>query len=101
MIADTIHDFDTQDGVDFLVMEYVPGTSLSQNLSAGSLPEKQLLALGTQLAQALEEAHERGVVHRDLKPGNVMITPGGWARCWTSVSPSSCGPLLKQPQSIR
>src|SRR5579864_7423475 len=67
----TIHDFDTQDGVDFLVMEYVAGTSLAQKLSGGSLPEKQLVALGTQLAQALEEAHERGVVHRDLKPGNV------------------------------
>jgi eukaryotic-like serine/threonine-protein kinase len=76
----TIHDFDTQDGVDFLVMEYVAGTSLAQKLSGGSLPEKQLLALGTQLAQALEEAHERGVVHRDLKPGNVMIAPGGWAK---------------------
>ncbi|MHB8756162.1 MAG: protein kinase domain-containing protein [Candidatus Acidiferrales bacterium] len=76
----TIHEFDTDDGADFLVMECVTGTSLAEKLKGGALPEKEVLVLGMQIAQALEEAHERGIVHRDLKPGNVIITPKGWAK---------------------
>ncbi len=66
----TVHDFDTQDGVDFLVMEHVTGVSLAQKLAAGPLPEKEVAALGIQIAEALEEAHAQGIIHRDLKPGN-------------------------------
>jgi len=71
----TIHDFDTQAGVDFFVMEYVPGITLEARLAHGALPEKKVLALGTQIACALEHAHENGVAHRDFKPGNILITP--------------------------
>ncbi|HXT72435.1 MAG TPA: protein kinase, partial [Candidatus Angelobacter sp.] len=71
----TVHEFDTEDGADFLVMECVAGTSLAQKLETGPLPEKELLLIATQVAQALEEAHERGIVHRDLKPGNIVIAP--------------------------
>ena len=70
----TIHDFDTQQGVDFLVMEYIPGITLSEKLAGGSLPEKEVVRLGIQLAEGLCAAHERGVVHRDLKPGNLRLT---------------------------
>ena len=73
----TVHDFDTQDGVDFLVMELVPGSTLDEKLSAGALSEKETLRLGVQLAQGLSLAHEQGVVHRDLKPGNLRVTPDG------------------------
>ena len=73
----TIFDFDTQDGTDFLVMEYVAGATLSQKLKAGRLPETEVAKLGTQIAEALEEAHAQNIVHRDLKPGNVMVTPKG------------------------
>ena len=76
----TIYDFDTQDGVDFLVMEYVEGTTLSEKLSNGPLPEEKVTKLGRQVADALEEAHEHGVIHRDLKPGNVMVTPKDHAK---------------------
>ena len=76
----TIYDFDTQDGVDFLVMEYVEGTTLSEKLSNGPLPEEEVTKLGRQVADALEEAHEHGVIHRDLKPGNVMVTSKGQAK---------------------
>ncbi|HVA17688.1 MAG TPA: protein kinase [Candidatus Dormibacteraeota bacterium] len=76
----TIHEFDTDDGADFLVMECVTGTSLAEKLKGRALPEKEVLVLGMQIAQALEEAHERGIVHRDLKPGNIIITPKGWAK---------------------
>jgi TolB-like protein/tRNA A-37 threonylcarbamoyl transferase component Bud32/Flp pilus assembly protein TadD len=73
----TIYDFDTQQGLDFLVMEYVSGKTLSQHLSASVLSEKEVAALGLQIAQALEEAHEHGIIHRDLKPANIAITSKG------------------------
>ncbi len=73
----TVHDFDTQGDVDFLVVELVPGPTLAEKLAAGALPEKEIASLGVQIAAALEEAHERGVVHCDLKPGNIKVTPKG------------------------
>jgi eukaryotic-like serine/threonine-protein kinase len=69
-----IFDFDTRESLDFLVMEYVCGTTLADKLTRGALPEKEVLGLGMQIVKALEEAHEHGVVHCDLKPGNIMIT---------------------------
>ncbi len=76
----TVYDFDTQDDIDFLVMEYIPGETLGQRLAKGSLPEKEWIAISLQIAAALEEAHERGIVHQDLKPGNIMVTPKGQAK---------------------
>jgi eukaryotic-like serine/threonine-protein kinase len=73
----TIHDFDTQQGVDFLVMEYIPGITLREKLATGALPEKEVLRLGMQLTEGLAAAHEHGVVHRDLKPGNLRLTSDG------------------------
>jgi serine/threonine-protein kinase len=75
-----IHDFGSQDELDFLVMEQVPGESLKDRLDKGSLPEKELVRLGGQIADALQEAHEQGIVHRDLKPGNVKLTAKGQAK---------------------
>ena len=73
----TVHDFDSQDGYDFLVMELVEGETLAQKLSRGAATEAETVAFGIQVAEALEEAHERGVVHRDLKPANIMVGPKG------------------------
>jgi serine/threonine protein kinase/Tfp pilus assembly protein PilF len=73
----TVHDFDSAEGIDFLVMEYIPGETLSEKVSAGAVPEKETLNLGMQLAEGLAAAHERNVVHRDLKPGNVRLLPDG------------------------
>ncbi len=73
----TIHDFNSQDGVDFLVMERVPGSSLAEKLAAGPLSEKETLRLGAQVAAALDAAHEQRIVHRDLKPGNIVLTSHG------------------------
>jgi pentatricopeptide repeat protein len=73
----TIHDFDSQKGLDFLVMEYVKGETLSQHAKASELSEKEVAGLGMQIARALEEAHEHGIIHRDLKPANIAITSKG------------------------
>ena len=74
---ETVFDFDTQDGNDFLVMEYIPGPTLGHVLAEREMPEKEVMKIGVQLAMALDEAHEKGVVHRDLKPSNIIITPRG------------------------
>jgi len=73
----TIYDFDTQQEVDFLVMEYIPGITLSEKVAGRPLAEKEVLRLGVQLAEGLAAAHEHGVVHRDLKPGNLQVTSEG------------------------
>jgi len=72
-----VFDFSSDGGVDYLVMELVRGRSLASRLEAGPLPEADVLKLGLQLASALEAAHTAGVVHRDLKPGNLMVTESG------------------------
>jgi serine/threonine protein kinase/tetratricopeptide (TPR) repeat protein len=77
---ETVYEFGTQDGLDFLVMEFVPGKTLADRLTGGTLPEKEVVALGMQIAAALEEAHERGIVHRDLKPANIALTEKGRAK---------------------
>jgi eukaryotic-like serine/threonine-protein kinase len=77
---ETVYEFGTQDGMDFLVMEYVPGKTLAGRLSQGTLSEKEVVALGLQIAAALEEAHERRIVHRDLKPANIAVTEKGRAK---------------------
>lgn len=72
-----VHDFNSEDGVDFLVMELVPGTTLDERIRAGPLAQSAIVELGLQLADALTAAHQQGIVHRDLKPGNLRVTPDG------------------------
>ena len=75
-----LHDVGSQDGIDFLVMEYLDGQSLAQRLRKGALPRAQVLELGAQIADALASAHRHGIVHRDLKPANIMLTKSGAVR---------------------
>jgi serine/threonine protein kinase len=75
-----VYDVGEQDSVDYLVMECVPGQTLSASLKAGQLSVERATSILLEIAGALEEAHEQGVIHRDLKPANVMITPRGHAK---------------------
>jgi serine/threonine protein kinase/Tol biopolymer transport system component len=73
----SIHGFDDSDGTRFLVMEYVEGETLSGHLNNSPVPVEDALDIAKQIAEALEAAHEQGVIHRDLKPANVMIREDG------------------------
>jgi Tol biopolymer transport system component len=73
----TLYDVGQQDGVDFLVMEYLEGETLADRLMKGALPQEQVLKYGVEICEGLEKAHRSGVVHRDLKPGNIMLTKTG------------------------
>jgi eukaryotic-like serine/threonine-protein kinase len=72
-----LHDVGSQDGVDYLVMECMEGETLAKRLEKGPLVLEQVLKYGAQIADALDKAHRSGVVHRDLKPGNIMLTATG------------------------
>ena len=73
----SLFDMGEQDGRDYLVMEFLGGETLANRIARGALPLVQALEYATQIAAALEAAHRRGIVHRDVKPGNVMITKSG------------------------
>ncbi|SPF33758.1 putative Serine/threonine protein kinase [Candidatus Sulfotelmatobacter kueseliae] len=104
----TIYDFDTQQGVDFLVMEYIPGITLNEKVAAGALPEKEVLRLGVQLAEGLAAAHEHGIVHRDLKPGNLRVTGDGrlkildfgLAKLWRPVTATATTESLSETHAM-
>ena len=70
----TLHDVGRENGVDFLVMEHIEGETLADRLQKGPLPVKEALQQAIEIADALDKAHRQGVVHRDLKPGNIMLT---------------------------
>ncbi len=73
----TLYDVGDHDGAMFLVMEHLAGQTLAQRLEKGPLPFEQALTVATEIADALAAAHRQGVIHRDLKPGNVMLTKTG------------------------
>jgi Tol biopolymer transport system component len=73
----TLYDVGHQDGVDYLVMEYLEGETLADRLSRGPLPYDEMLDIAIQISGALQSAHQKGLVHRDLKPGNIMLTKEG------------------------
>jgi len=73
----TLYDVGHQDGIDYLVMEYLEGETLAERLAKGPLPPEQVVKCGIEICEGLEKAHRGGLTHRDLKPGNVMLTKAG------------------------
>jgi serine/threonine protein kinase len=101
----TLYDVGHQDGTDYLVMEYIEGETLAQRLAKGPLPIQQTLQYAIEIADALGKAHRKGITHRDLKPGNIMLTKGGTklldfglaklGQDGTAVTPESQLPTMK------
>src|SRR6516225_4110166 len=72
-----LYDVGHQDGIDYLVMEYLEGETLARRLLKGPLPLEQVFQYAIEIADALDSAHRKGITHRDLKPGNIMLTKSG------------------------
>jgi serine/threonine protein kinase len=73
----TLYDIGQQDGVDYLVMEFLEGETLAERLKKGPLPLDQVLRYAIEISDALDKAHRKGITHRDLKPANIMLTKSG------------------------
>jgi len=73
----TLYDIGQQDGIDYLVMEYLEGETLAERLKEGPLPLEQVLRYAVEISDALDKAHRKGITHRDLKPANIMLTKSG------------------------
>ena len=102
-----LYDVGHQDGIDYIVMECIEGESLAERLQKGPLPLDQVLKYGAQISFALDQAHRSGVVHRDLKPGNIMLTPTGaklldfgLAKPSTPLATAVTLTAAKQPSSV-
>jgi len=73
----TLFDVGSQDGIEYLVLEYLDGETLAERLKRGPLPLEQVVNIGAELADALDKAHRQNIIHRDIKPGNVMLSKSG------------------------
>jgi Tol biopolymer transport system component len=101
----TLYDVGRQGETDFLVMEYLEGETLAARIARGALPLDEALKVGVEIADALDKAHGQGVTHRDLKPGNVMLTTSGaklldFGLAKLAQSPQSANPAVTSGATI-
>ena len=103
-----LYDLGSQDGRDYLVMEYVQGENLADLLRKGPLPVPDVVKIGVEISDALEKAHRQGIVHRDLKPANIMLTRGGAklmdfgvAKSFAATGPDRAAPLATLTKSYQ
>jgi serine/threonine protein kinase len=102
-----LYDIGSQDGNDYLVMEFLEGETLAERLRKGPVPLNEILKIGTAVAEALSVAHRQGIVHRDLKPANIMLTKAGaklmdfgLAKSAAGVPGASSAPLLSAARTM-
>jgi serine/threonine protein kinase len=88
-----LYDIGSQDGTDYLVMEFLEGETLAERLGKGALPLSEILKIGIAVAEGLAAAHRQGIVHRDLKPGNIMLTKSGAKLMDFGLAKSAAGGL--------
>jgi eukaryotic-like serine/threonine-protein kinase len=96
----TLYDIGHQNGLDFLVMEYLDGESLAVRLQKGPLPLKETLRIGMEVCEALEVAHRAGIIHRDLKPANIMLTRSGAKLMDFGLAKSAAGTNGGSPNAL-
>lgn len=88
----TLYDVGHQDGIDYLVMEFLEGETLADRLKKGPMAPEQVLKCGIEICEGLEKAHKTGVIHRDLKPGNIMLTKAGVKLMDFGLAKAATGP---------
>ncbi len=94
-----LYDLGQQDGIHFIVMEFLDGETLATRLARGRLPVEQVLRYGAEIAEGLDQAHRSGVIHRDLKPGNIMLTRTG-AKILDFGLAKTTAPLMPQSSGL-
>ena len=80
----TIHEVGVDDGRHYIATEFIDGSTLRRKAAAQHLEIPEILDIAVQVASALEEAHSAGIVHRDIKPDNIMVRRNGYVKCWIS-----------------
>ena len=96
-----LYDVGHQDGTDYLVREYLEGETLADRLAKGALPTEQVLKIGIEICEGLERAHRTGVVHRDLKPGNIMLTKSGAKLMDFGLAKAAAPAVARMPSAPR
>jgi len=98
-IATIYEELKEAEGAGYLVLEYIPGDTLAEQIRRGRLKLEKVLTIGLQIAEAVAAAHEHGVIHRDLKAGNIKITPEGKVKVLDFGHSQSCGWWKEQAEA--